>query len=592
MACVRAASISNTHTVCVCGCAREDAASASRTFSKCDARKNERHRAAAATRRASESFSEGSPPFFFPPPFLFLFGRPPRPPSPPARQEAARRSARAAPAGAPATAARRARGIPGVASAAGAAIQSASDVARSRTAVTSPPRAGGLGTTERVGDLQDHRARGLGEVRLGGGESGNLLSHRRGEIHRFFSAHLPRGEPRGHRADERGDPEQLAHQDVSRLRALGGLRDGIQRRLEQFQPVGERHQRDLREGGGEREGETLPGAGSTGSEAPGEPPQRVHQHGRATRERWRRLVFVPGSVAREPSADVRGVAHLRVRNRARNRERSCALFSSCTRRTALVCRVSASTFARSQKCCSTCPGTSRRTIVAARVGAARERARRRVAAREKRGIGGGRRLDVLRFAGGPAIEPAAGTSSRQLDRGSWAFFFRFLRSSYEQTVSLKMTRKIGASAAFVRSPTNRHVALFRNAAKRRACRPQVYARARGDASPKDDCSAVCTRCSYLHASSQTGTHARELSVNPSHDRHDVAERAEERAPQRRAGTCLPRETDAREGVFACARRVERIGSLLPRSGRTPSTPPGAIVAIRRRRATERRRIPE
>ena len=189
-----------------------------------------------------------------------------------------------------------------------------------------PPRAGGLGTTERVGDLQDHRARGLGEVRLGGGESGNLLSHRRGEIHRFFSAHLPRGEPRGHRADERGDPEQLAHQDVSRLRALGGLRDGIQRRLEQFQPVGERHQRDLREGGGEREGETLPGAGSTGSEAPGEPPQRVHQHGRATRERWRRLVFVPGSVAREPSADVRGVAHLRVRNRARNRERILRAF--------------------------------------------------------------------------------------------------------------------------------------------------------------------------------------------------------------------------------------------------------------------------
>ena len=214
----------------------------------------------------------------------------------------------------------------GVASAAGAAIQSASDVARSRTAVTSPPRAGGLGTTERVGDLQDHRARGLGEVRLGGGESGNLLSHRRGEIHRFFSAHLPRGEPRGHRADERGDPEQLAHQDVSRLRALGCLRDGIQRRLEQFQPVGERHQRDLREGGGEREGETLPGAGSTGSEAPGEPPQRVHQHGRATRERWRRLVFVPGSVAREPSADVRGVAHLRVRNRARNRERILRAF--------------------------------------------------------------------------------------------------------------------------------------------------------------------------------------------------------------------------------------------------------------------------
>ena len=121
----------------------------------------------------------------------------------------------------------------------------------------------------------------------------------------------------------------------------------------------------------------------------------------------------------------------------------------------------------------------------------------------------------------------------------------------------------------------------------------MYARARGDASPKDDCSAVCTRCSYLHASSQIGAHARELSVNPSHDRHDVAERAEERAPQRRAGTCLPRETDAREGVFACARRAERIGSLLPRSGRTPSTPPGAIkVAIWRRRATERRRIPE
>jgi hypothetical protein len=120
----------------------------------------------------------------------------------------------------------------------------------------------------------------------------------------------------------------------------------------------------------------------------------------------------------------------------------------------------------------------------------------------------------------------------------------------------------------------------------------VYARARGDASPKDDFSAVCTRCSYFHVSSQTGTHARELSVNPSHDRHDVAERAEERAPQRRAGACLSRETDAREDLSACARRAERIVSLLPRSGRTPSTPPGAIkVAIWRRRATERQQIP-
>ena len=120
----------------------------------------------------------------------------------------------------------------------------------------------------------------------------------------------------------------------------------------------------------------------------------------------------------------------------------------------------------------------------------------------------------------------------------------------------------------------------------------MYARAQGDASLKDACSTVRTRRSHLHALSQTGTHAHELSVNPSHDRHDVAERAEARAPQRRAGTCLLCDTDAREGVSACARRAERIRFLLPRSGRAPPTPPGPIkVAIWRRRATERRQIP-
>ena len=85
----------------------------------------------------------------------------------------------------------------------------------------------------------------------------------------------------------------------------------------------------------------------------------------------------------------------------------------------------------------------------------------------------------------------------------------------------------------------------------------MYARAQGDASLKDACSTVRTRRSHLHALSQTGTHAHELSVNPSHDRHDVAERAEARAPQRRAGTCLLCDTDAREGVYACARRAGR-----------------------------------
>ena len=94
---------------------------------------------------------------------------------------------------------------------------------------------------------------------------------------------------------------------------------------------------------------------------------------------------------------------------------------------------------------------------------------------------------------------------------------------------------------------------------------------------------MCTRCSYLHASSQTGTHARELSVNPSHDRHDVAERAEERRSA--AGDA---ETDAREGVFACARRRRQFPP--PSLGRTPSTAGAIKVAIWRRRATERRRI--
>ena len=178
---------------------------------------------------------------------------------------------------------------------------------------------GGHGIADGVGELEDHRGGGLGEVRLGGGERGNFLRHGRAKGDGFLLRRLARGEARRHGARERGDAEELTHEDIARLRALSGLGDGLERRLEQFEAVGKGHQRDLAEGGGEREGKALARAGAARAEAARQSPERVHQYGRTTGQRGTVAapvvrVFHPGAGQADAAAagvSIR-IAHLDV----------------------------------------------------------------------------------------------------------------------------------------------------------------------------------------------------------------------------------------------------------------------------------------
>ena len=176
-----------------------------------------------------------------------------------------------------------------------------------------------------------------------------------------------------HGARERGDAEELTH-EISR--ASAPLVDWVMGSSDDLS--------SLRPSGRDTSGISLKAAVSARAK-PWRAPERPEPRPRASRlsaytNTGEQPVSVGPSPLPSPASFIPAPAKPTPRRRrqhphrsSRRRRRSPRLvrilraLSSFTRLTADFRRTSASTFARSQKCCSTCPGTSSRTTFAARL---------------------------------------------------------------------------------------------------------------------------------------------------------------------------------------------------------------------------------